>query len=95
MTGEGHVQVNINTAQFASGKGGSIPTCAGQPSSTGATGAPTTVYPHVCGAASLTIDHPATRCGLSPRVRGSRLKMTAKISQQRSIPTCAGQPRLC
>ena len=31
MTGEGHVQVNINTAQFASGKGGSIPTCAGQP----------------------------------------------------------------
>ena len=31
MTGEGHVQVNINTAQFASGKGGSIPACAGQP----------------------------------------------------------------
>ena len=31
MTGEGHIQVNINTAQFASGKGGSIPACAGQP----------------------------------------------------------------
>ena len=30
MTGEGHIQVNSNTAQFASGKGGSIPTCAGQ-----------------------------------------------------------------
>ena len=29
MTGEGHIRVNINTAQFASGKGGSIPTCAG------------------------------------------------------------------
>ena len=26
MTGEGHIQVNSNTAQFASGKGGSIPT---------------------------------------------------------------------
>ena len=31
MTGEGHIRVNINTAQFASGKGGSIPACAGQP----------------------------------------------------------------
>ena len=31
MTGEGHIQVNINTAQFGSGKGGSIPACAGQP----------------------------------------------------------------
>ena len=31
MTGEGHIRVNINTAQFASGKGGSIPACARQP----------------------------------------------------------------
>ena len=31
MIGEGHIQVNINTAQFASSKGGSIPACAGQP----------------------------------------------------------------
>ena len=58
MTREGHIQVNSNTAQFASGKGGSIPTCAGQP----------LVYPHVCGAASVSA---VWRCGLSPRVRGS------------------------
>ena len=53
MTGEGHIQVNINTAQFASGKGGSIPACAGQPHDGTDRVCISTieVYPHVCGAA--------------------------------------------
>ena len=55
MTGEGHIQVNINTAQFASGKGGSIPTCAGQTSASSESPQATSVYPHVCGAAQDVI----------------------------------------
>ena len=31
MIVEGHFQGSIDTAQFGSGKGGSIPACAGQP----------------------------------------------------------------
>ena len=51
MTGEGHIQVNIKTAQFASGKGGSIPACAGQPAPCHDSAASAPVYPRVCGAA--------------------------------------------
>ena len=52
MTGEGHIQVNINTAQFASGKGGSIPACAGKPYRRPALPSMDRVYPRVCGEAS-------------------------------------------
>ena len=73
MTGEGHIQVNINTAQFASGKGGSIPTCAG---SHHAPSIPTcceryigaAVYPHVCGAATGL--HPNATCRSIPTCAG-------------------------
>ena len=34
------------------------------------------------------------RCGLSPRVRGNRALYCALTAFGRSIPACAGEPRL-
>ena len=53
----------------------SIPACAGEP------GAPTTswsrsrVYPRVCGGAGIHLVYRSTGIGLSPRVRGSRVRL--------------------
>ena len=52
---------------------GSIPACAGQPSSHRRRPARTTVYPRVCGAADPRLGGYVFPCGLSPRVRGSLL----------------------
>ena len=92
MTGEGHIQVNINTAQFASGKGGSIPACVGQPRGDRVCISTIEVYPHVCGAARRTARWSGSEMGLSPRVRGSRQIAALPSLNERSIPTCAGQP---
>ena len=50
---------------------GSIPACAGEPSSVGRLSLTMTVYPRVCGGTRRALqDHPPS-AGLSPRVRGN------------------------
>ena len=50
---------------------GSIPACAGEPSTRSASSPTSTVYPRVCGGTSTSISTPLTGTGLSPRVRGN------------------------
>ena len=70
----------------------SIPACAGQPFSQRPQIKHAAVYPRVCGATLLFVSPIAARLGLSPRVRGNRLKSRHRSVCRRSIPACAGQP---
>ena len=72
---------------------GSIPTCAGEPSSASPSSRTSRVYPHVCGGTLTTAWLSPSRMGLSPRVRGNPSRDTIAASGHRSIPTCAGEPR--
>ena len=70
----------------------SIPACAGEPSPAWGSAHQRRVYPRVCGG---TVQSPVPSCryeGLSPRVRGNHLCVTASPSGSRSIPACAGEP---
>ena len=51
-----------------------------------------TVYPRVCGGTFNMIWGAAGCPGLSPRVRGNRLPVSATWCGMRSIPACAGEP---
>ena len=48
----------------------------------------------MCGAAAVVQVRQEPRYGLSPRVRGSRLRHGIGQPRMRSIPTCAGQPAI-
>ena len=74
---------------------GSIPAGAGQPYASCTSPEPATVYPRGCGAANFRLDWFSERPGLSPRVRGSRLRPQARATPARSIPAGAGQPTRC
>ena len=50
------------------------------------------VYPRVCGGTSGTPQTADGRGGLSPRVRGNRLRLIITAYVKRSIPACAGEP---
>ena len=70
----------------------SIPACAGEPSAKPCRCKRRGVYPRVCGGT-------CPRClgrwpgrGLSPRVRGNRLRGRDQPHTLRSIPACAGEP---
>ena len=69
----------------------SIPTCAGQPRRSYRRLGEVTVYPRVCGAATVTAASSSGAMGLSPRVRGSRQASSARHLPIRSIPACAGR----
>ena len=71
---------------------GSIPACAGEPWPARGKLAGKEVYPRVCGGTSGRVSVPYAAVGLSPRVRGNRLKVVAGDVQVRSIPACAGEP---
>ena len=73
---------------------GSIPACAGEPSSSSSPITIGWVYPRVCGGTSATIAAASKRCGLSPRVRGNRMEQMRMQMDVRSIPACAGEPLL-
>ena len=88
------VRGNRCPAHRRSANHGSIPACAGQP--TDSARAPTSrwVYPRVCGA---TVDEGHYQHAvkvLSPRVRGNLIAGVLEGSYFRSIPACAGQPRM-
>ena len=71
---------------------GSIPACAGEPSSPPHGRTASWVYPRVCGGT------PGSSCtfsrvrGLSPRVRGNRRCADQLADGEGSIPACAGEP---
>ena len=71
---------------------GSIPACAGSPTTAKSIGCTTAVYPRVCGVTPASgFDGHRTR-GLSPRVRGHRERDGGTDAALRSIPACAGSP---
>ena len=72
----------------------SIPACAGQPNMTRVVKPGLKVYPRVCGATTARTLKVYAVPGLSPRVRGNRDQHDRHGQLRRSIPACAGQPRL-
>ena len=73
---------------------GSIPACAGEPSEDVILIFSISVYPRVCGGTGGPPMMDELNTGLSPRVRGNRLVRGYRICHQRSIPACAGEPRI-
>ena len=71
---------------------GSIPACAGEPSSPHAGGVARQVYPRVCGGTQSAVGRMTPPLGLSPRVRGNPLAMSTAVRFAGSIPACAGEP---
>ncbi len=72
----------------------SIPACAGEPSRAAASARPCRVYPRVCGGTTLRWSSTSFRWGLSPRVRGNLRFCAVQWTRSRSIPACAGEPRV-
>ena len=71
---------------------GSIPACAGEPSTDTAYRPCCTVYPRVCGGTSRPSASVHAGSGLSPRVRGNLGTDSPHHVYRRSIPACAGEP---
>ena len=74
--------------------GGSIPACAGEPHPASGAARATRVYPRVCGGTRRRLRGFPGQRGLSPRVRGNPHPALVWGSDGRSIPACAGEPRL-
>ena len=72
--------------------GRSIPACAGEPAGLWRQDDGTQVYPRVCGGTSECALVSAGWEGLSPRVRGNLIGLTAGVIDEGSIPACAGEP---
>ena len=72
----------------------SIPACAGEPSRHCPTHSENPVYPRVCGGTNRDTHILARLGGLSPRVRGNRPGYHLSGATIRSIPACAGEPRI-
>ena len=51
------------------------------------------VYPRVCGGTAGIASWVPIKKGLSPRVRGNRVRSDREAVPVRSIPACAGEPR--
>ena len=71
---------------------GSIPACAGEPSSDVVVCELVWVYPRVCGGTGYWYRAFLCECGLSPRVRGNHAASAKAGCFRRSIPACAGEP---
>ena len=71
---------------------GSIPACAGEPSTTALRIKKPRVYPRVCGGTRPTLVPGRSAWGLSPRVRGNLASIVINPWSGGSIPACAGEP---
>ena len=71
---------------------GSIPACAGKPSSKTRRVVTCRVHPRVCGEAAAYHEVTPPDRGPSPRVRGSPLTPLDPVDRAGSIPACAGKP---
>ncbi len=74
------------------GRAGSIPACAGEPHGKDHPPQHYKVYPRVCGGTTYERRWEQAARGLSPRVRGNRVKAEVEVAAKRSIPACAGEP---
>ena len=72
--------------------GGSIPACAGEPSTMPRLAWSPKVYPRVCGGTNPWPNPRLEWYGLSPRVRGNLASRGRFRNIKRSIPACAGEP---
>ncbi len=71
---------------------GSIPACAGEPTSRFFLASRLRVYPRLCGGTPHAHGIHAGAAGLSPPVRGNRPRLPLRPLTPRSIPACAGEP---
>ena len=74
-------------------KVGSIPASAGEPTSRCRRRSRTRVYPRECGGTPQAYEPGQYDAGLSPRVRGNRVRRTGGRQKGGSIPASAGEPR--
>ena len=88
------VRGNRDPGQTGPARRGSIPACAGEPSAFNCPTVTIRVYPRVCGGTHWLRWAPSCTAGLSPRVRGNRVPRRPGGVPRRSIPACAGEPRL-
>ena len=72
---------------------GSIPACAGDPTSFTRSRSMSSVYPRVCGGSAQIGLKMFNLRGLSPRVRGILEDILVVRDNRGSIPACAGDPR--
>ena len=72
----------------------SIPACAGEPGQLPLVLNRAEVYPRVCGGTVARRREQGSGRGLSPRVRGNPDVYIIAVHIGRSIPACAGEPRL-
>ena len=79
----------------ATGRGRSIPACAGEPLRGCRRSIRRGVYPRVCGGTLRSPGLQRQRPGLSPRVRGNQGCVAGGSSTGGSIPACAGEPTRC
>ena len=86
------VRGNRAAAVKRDSRAGSIPACAGEPSSALYWGGAGAVYPRVCGGTTPSLSTLAASGGLSPRVRGNPAPIGKYNPGQGSIPACAGEP---
>ncbi len=73
---------------------GSIPACAGEPSTSARVVVTAGVDPRVCGGAYVVKTGGLFPQGRSPRVRGSHARRVAQRHGLGSIPACAGEPEM-
>ena len=71
----------------------SIPACTGEPGSRPGCNRACAVYPRVYGGTGVEFRPTENARGLSPRVRGNRLRRMRLANTPRSIPACTGEPR--
>ena len=86
------VRGNLHPPREQGAGSGSIPACAGEPSSSAAAWWPPRVYPRVCGGTRGPGSREGRGEGLSPRVRGNRGDLLVGEVRLGSIPACAGEP---
>ena len=86
------VRGNLNGRQCHHKTRRPIPACAGEPGGRGNRPALEPAYPRVCGGTLAVDQKRAYHGGLSPRVRGNRLRLRRGQLRRRPIPACAGEP---
>ena len=87
-----HVRGSRNPKMRRAMPVGSIPACAGKPTSMSAFSCPCWVYPRMCGEALVRMFSYLLTWGLSPHVRGSLCALGGGGVSSGSIPACAGKP---
>ena len=86
------VRGNLTPGDVAQGTDRSIPASAGEPGPWRLSGPASKVYPRECGGTRYDGLPVRVMAGLSPRVRGNRVRVDALPGERGSIPASAGEP---